>query len=872
MSYLQVPRLVFSGKFSADVATVNNNPGHYNSDEFRTSYQLPGEQNGLWNPNGGGAFRLTGCTVKRVDYLDGSYCDDPLKDPVIGLPLSSADNRASAKMVDLDPSQQITEIWGLQLTLGNGNDAAWLADFEPAPFHDMWRRAVGMTDAASSSWYQSFLTLTQSKNNIGSRFLQELEQASGGKTEKLSIKFNVDGFDIDMNSPGFTFGRITGAIGVYHAQEPAHFIAGRALFPQTGLPVNFGVTYCHIENNVAYLDTGNTFSTGVGGAVQGLGPFALAVADEEGRPLVLGEIKYADPGLYEASAGMVAVPFPPQLAKLVETRPLMIVHMPSNIIALRENEDGVFIRADKTIFRFNPKEQATTKIFATRFGKPLAGQVVTLNYDPTYRLGEPRSALTFPKTVTTNAAGIAEVQLTAGDPGNPRVFIDGQTYVINYWTDATAYAAALNKRGSITARVFSAYNVPDEPTWMEHVHPIFRQYAELYPVMKPIVDLSNYASVMQRLNILKNVFQLPITSPNYMPVTRDLSAAKLAMIRKWLDNPLYMKLNTVENMKYALQVAIELEHSTIPPYLYALYSIKPDCNAVVAGLIRSVVTEEMLHMTLVSNILIAIGGSPDFVHPRFVPDYPGSMPGGLRADLTVRLRRCSIEHIRDTFMIIEEPEEIIQTKLKAMSSQWPHEQNLYTVGWFYDEIKKGLTQLSREGKISFANTAKQVTEWGGNIKIDKITSLKDALDAIEKIKDQGEGTNVHDPSDGNGELAHYYRFAEIVHGAHLTVKDGKFSYTGEAIAFDPEGVWPAIDDPQPVNYPEGSRAQLLSVQFAESYQAMLKGLNRAFNGEPAFVQEAVGTMYTLSLLAKQLMQTPSGQKDGTTAGPAFQLP
>jgi hypothetical protein len=872
MSYLKVPRLVFSGKFSADVPTVNNESGHYNSDDFRTRYHMPGEANGLWNPNGGGAFRLSDCIVKRVDYLDGSYCDDPLKDPVIGLPLSSTDSRASAKMVDLDPSQQITEIWGLQLTLGDSNAAAIRADYDPAPFYDMWRRAAGMNDAASSSSYQSYLTLTQWENNIGSRFLQELEQASGGKAEKLSIKFNVDGFNIDMNSPEFTFGRIVGAIGVYEAQEPAYFIAGRALYPQSDLPVNFGIAYCRIENNIAYVDAGNTFSTGEGGAIQPLGPFALTVIDEEGRPQILGEIKYADPGFYEASAGVVAVPFAPELATLVASRPLAFLHLPSNIIALRENEDGIFIRADKTIFRFNPHEQASTKIFATCFGQPLSGQVLKLNYDPTYRLGEPRSALTFPNTVTTNAAGIAEVLLTAGDPGNPRAFVDGQTYVINYWTDATAYASALNKRGLITARVFSGYTVPDDPTWMEHVHPIFRQYAELYPVMKPIVDLSNYASVIQRLHIIRNVFQLPVTSPNYMPVTRDLSAAKLAMIRKWLDNPLYMTLNTVENMKYALQMAIELEHSTIPPYLYALYSIKPDCNAVVAGLIRSVVTEEMLHMTLVSNILIAIGGSPDLVHSRFVPDYPGSMPGGLRADLTVRLRRCSIEHIRDTFMVIEEPEEIIQTKMKAKPSSWPHEQNLYTVGWFYDEIKKGLTQLSRDGKITFGHTEKQVIEWGGNVKIDKITRLKDALDAIEKIKDQGEGANAHDPSDGDGELAHYYRFSEIVHGAHLTVKEGKFSYTGEVISFDQEGVWPVTDDPQPITYPEGSRAKLLSAQFAESYQAMLKGLNRAFNGEPAFIQEAVGTMYTLSLLARQLMQTPSGLNDGTTAGPAFQLP
>ena len=52
-------------------------------------------------------------------------------------------------------------------------------------------------------------------------------------------------------------------------------------------------------------------------------------------------------------------------------------------------------------------------------------------------------------------------------------------------------------------------------------------------------------------------------------------------------------------LKQTLQNAIELEHSTIPPYLQALYSIKTGANLEVAKLIRSVVTEEMLHLSLI---------------------------------------------------------------------------------------------------------------------------------------------------------------------------------------------------------------------------------------------------------------------------------
>ena len=50
-----------------------------------------------------------------------------------------------------------------------------------------------------------------------------------------------------------------------------------------------------------------------------------------------------------------------------------------------------------------------------------------------------------------------------------------------------------------------------------------------------------------------------------------------------------------------------------------------------------------------------------------------------------------------------------------------------------------------------------------------------------------------------------------------------------------------------------------------------KALHRTFNGEPGDFAATQGLMYALELQAQQLMQTPSGRNDGTTAGPSFQL-
>jgi hypothetical protein len=52
-----------------------------------------------------------------------------------------------------------------------------------------------------------------------------------------------------------------------------------------------------------------------------------------------------------------------------------------------------------------------------------------------------------------------------------------------------------------------------------------------------LVDLGDYDSVVRHADILNLAFSLPVEDPNYMPVTRDLSAGRRATLLKWLNNP-----------------------------------------------------------------------------------------------------------------------------------------------------------------------------------------------------------------------------------------------------------------------------------------------------------------------------------------------
>jgi rubrerythrin len=893
MSYLGFPRLHFSGYFQADPSTVNNDPTHFDDATFTPNDQLPGPgaTNGWWNPRGTASWRLRDCTVKSVVYTDGSFCDDPNLDPVVGTELSGAESRVAAKLVDLDPEQQmVSEVWGLQLLLGEpSRPNGFKGEFDVAAFYDIWvRYPAGQPDSFFSAYYQSVISGVHWTHVDGSRVLRELA-VDGHMPKRLSIKFNVDGYDDDRTSATFTWGRIVGTIGAYDEGEPAHFVAGRLMrtpqaalaSPPTLTPVlNYAAFLLDEERSLLLADLGNTLpTTGPGGPMANVGHLQLALLPDGADPEPLGAVNYLSAGWYGQRAGIQAFPLTADQLTRAKTTPVGIVPMVAGkpgTPLLAENPGGWWVRADRFVYRLDAGDTATAKLYAMTFGQRAAGVQMDLAFNnaimqgqvtqgpvPGPPVGVPPGALEFPASVTTDSEGVATVDLHGHDPRNPRGYIDGQVYGVGYvWNgvDQTAYNP--NSSDVISVLVWDMYEHRGAPTWIDDVQPIFTQYANLYPVMKGIVDLAEYSSVVRRLQPLKLVFGLPVADPNYMPVTRDLSGPKRKMIRTWLDNPLYLKITNVNGLRRALQTAIELEHSTIPPYLTALYSIKEGRNTEVARIIRSVVIEEMLHMAMACNLLNAIGGHPSIDRPGFVPTYPGRLPGGLRPDLTVTLRKCSIAQLRDVFMSIEEPAVTVD----------PVEQAGQTIGWFYDRIEEAFQQLSERENLFTGDPARQVSEWKGVGNLVVVTDLASARAAIHEIVEQGEGASPINPEDGYDELAHYYKFAEIVHGRRIVLEKGGYSYTGEPIPFDEDGVWPMADDPNTQNLPPDSQQRLQSAEFNQIYRNLLEALHQVFNSHPDRLNAAVGLMFSLGLQAQSLMSMPIEPGLPQTVGPSFQYP
>jgi rubrerythrin len=334
-----------------------------------------------------------------------------------------------------------------------------------------------------------------------------------------------------------------------------------------------------------------------------------------------------------------------------------------------------------------------------------------------------------------------------------------------------------------------------------------------------------------------------------------------------LKPELAQDLDDVHGLRGALQSAIELEHSTIPPYLYALYSIAPGRNAEIAALLRSVVIEEMTHMGLACNILNAIGGDPVIDSPSFVPTYPGPLPGMVESQLTVPLSALTLDLVETVFMVIEEPEDPLEFPTLELAAG-------LTIGQFYEQIAD---RLRAAGEAIFTgDPGRQVVHDLGIEELVAITDLQGALAAIETIVEQGEGT-TQKPTDEEGELAHYYRFAEIFHGHRLVPVPGvppeappeeHYAYDGPPIPFDAAGVRSLVLNPRTASYAEGTQARYANDTFNYTYTSLLKSLHQTFNGRPETLTSAIGLMESCK---QQALAMGTLRVSATTlAGPSFQ--
>jgi len=323
-------------------------------------------------------------------------------------------------------------------------------------------------------------------------------------------------------------------------------------------------------------------------------------------------------------------------------------------------------------------------------------------------------------------------------------------------------------------------------------------------------------------------------------------------------------------LRKSLHTAMKLEASTIPPYLVAAWSIKEDYsddNDKVRKLILGVAKEEMLHMMAVANIISATGQAPKIATPDIVLNWgEDKLPVG--GNLVPVLAPFSMDLLQNLFMEIEKPKNPVHYVVKTRGEELidPH---FGTIGEFYDAIKE-LIEVFPGNPFEGGEKRPQIRLYptpGSDSRLEgighkpitnfQIKSKEQAIDVLNWIIDQGEGTS-DGPLDGDGDPAHYYRFAEIFNGGKLKKDENEpLGYVYNRAEFpidcDFNEVHNFKQNPKMKDFNEDSDEYKDLKRFNKHYTKMFKNLQAAYNGTTRATGTSIDRMESMTISATRLL-------------------
>ena len=209
-----------------------------------------------------------------------------------------------------------------------------------------------------------------------------------------------------------------------------------------------------------------------------------------------------------------------------------------------------------------------------------------------------------------------------------------------------------------------------------------------------------------------------------------------------------------EQLIYLLTEAAELEHGLMCSYLFAGFSLKRESAELTYAeqsaidrwrtSINAVAMEEMLHLCLVQNLLLAIGAALHVQRPNF-PIPPGLYPAGLSIELA-RFSSETIEH----FVFLERPEDAAVSDVAHGGLQYerapritgltPSARDYETVGALYDGIARGFEQFVRRlgrDQLFVGELSAQVDRTLVNLEgLEAVTDLEGVRRAVARLSNK----------------------------------------------------------------------------------------------------------------------------------------
>jgi CDGSH-type Zn-finger protein/uncharacterized Fe-S cluster protein YjdI len=235
-------------------------------------------------------------------------------------------------------------------------------------------------------------------------------------------------------------------------------------------------------------------------------------------------------------------------------------------------------------------------------------------------------------------------------------------------------------------------------------------------------------------------------------------------------------VNDREELIYLLTEAAQFEHVVMCTYLYAQWSLKKDESEGITAeekaaidrwraSIRSVALEEMLHLSLVNNLMAAFGATPHLSRPDF-PIRQGYFPSDLDFHLAP-FNEATMQH----FVFIERPEgidvkdgagfthESHYERVVCSDLLTPTARDYGSQGHLYHGIAQAIRSLANElgeDKLFIGHGEAQLSSAEFPLPgLFEISGVETAMKALEEIVSQGEGAPAH------REDSHYARFEAI---------------------------------------------------------------------------------------------------------------
>lgn len=349
-----------------------------------------------------------------------------------------------------------------------------------------------------------------------------------------------------------------------------------------------------------------------------------------------------------------------------------------------------------------------------------------------------------------------------------------------------------------------------------------------------------------------------------------------------------------EELIFMLSEAATLEHMVMCEYLFATFSLKRDVSEGVTAaqleaikrwerVVALVATQEMLHLSLVSNLLTAIGSNPFFRHPNF-PQRSKYYPPGVQLALLP-----FGEHALQHFLYLERPEgmdledapefavlAIPKPSITLDDDQIvPQTQDFATIGHLYRGIEQGFHHLVEkygEEQVFIGPPRAQATQqYFGWPELVAVTDLASACKAIETIIEEGEGAR------GDWRKAHFGKFLHVMQEFRdCKQQDPEFEPARPVVAAfvrppSDTSEAPLISDPV---------TAYVSELFNSSYEVLLQLLMRYFIHSHETDDElqtlsstAVNMMFmAIEPLGQLLTTLPVGPDlPGKLAGPTFEI-